>query len=538
MLKRVLFTILLLTPFAVGAVNFPGGIDWTNPSPDRYVQSLYLNMLGRAPTDQETRTGISSLRRSDNRTARLRLFEAILGTPEYRNAFTGTGGDWQIFRAPDYNYNNGNGFWRYKAGVVAPDGFSTIPGGSRGYSDSIASTLAHYFNAYCYRGEPCVDNPELARERTESLANATHQSTTGNTSVHACADTTRQTAQFKWVATNGTTYPRGINNNTICMDNYYYQAEQLILKRYDCDTGFSHCRRTIDLDLRASRTGNDNSGNPAWFFRDGSRLVSLNSDPVTNSSNSRGVTNNSNSEAQLLGDVHACADPAATTSEFSWRRSSRDTVAKGIGGNTVCMQDHYYVIKRLSLERFSCQRGYNNCQPDPQKNLTASRRTSVNGKPGLLFANGDTLSLTQLGAEAGSSTNDSSRTNTRTTNNDSQINRSRVENSSATAPANTGNQRSRPVSGSACANPTQRVSQFRWVSDGLSSWPDGVDGRIICLNNNYYEIGPSNLRHYTCQSNFSNCTANANRDLRVTSVSEDGNTRSLSNGDEITLISR
>ena len=75
------------------------------------AESLYLNMLGRAPNASESRNAVTTLRRNDNRIARLRLFESLVQSSEYKRAFTTSDSSWQVFRAPDYNYNNGAGFY-------------------------------------------------------------------------------------------------------------------------------------------------------------------------------------------------------------------------------------------------------------------------------------------------------------------------------------------------------------------------------------------------------------------------------------------
>ena len=87
MLFRLLTALLLLIPLSAGAVYFPAGIDWTNPSQSRFVQSLYLNLLGRAPDASETQSAVRTLRRNDNRTARLRIFESMLQSSEYQRSF-------------------------------------------------------------------------------------------------------------------------------------------------------------------------------------------------------------------------------------------------------------------------------------------------------------------------------------------------------------------------------------------------------------------------------------------------------------------
>lgn len=515
MFKRLLATLCLLLPLTAGAVYFPGGVDWTNPSQNRFVQSLYLNMLGRAPDTSESRDAVRTLRRNDNRTARLRLFESILQTSEYQRGFDTTDRSWQVFQAPDYNYNNGSGFYRYQAAQSRPEGFTDLPGGSRSFSKSIAQSVAHYYDAFCYRGDPCINNPELARDRG---ANVLTQTTARN--AHACSDTSKLNSQFKWVAINGTTYPRGIDRDTICLDDSYFKAEQLDLQRYDCDSGYVNCKRNRRLDLRASRSGTDNDGHPSLFFRDGSRLALIQTDNATDNSitDNSGVVVTNTTDSQptdplLAGDAHACSDPSQTTTRFTWQGPSRSAESKGIDANIICMDNYYYAVQRLTLFRHNCGRGFTNCQPDPDNNLTAEGRTSVNGKPALRFANGTTVALTARNLPPESTTVRSD--NTSITNSQLQVSR-----------------------GTDCALPKKRLSQFRWKSNGLSSWPDGVDGRFICLNDSFYEVSQTRLRNYNCERNYTNCIANPGKDFRVSQVSEDGMVWILDNGDQITLITK
>jgi len=520
MLKRILAVLVLLLPLNAMAVYFPSGIDWTNPSVGSFVQSLYLNVLGRAPSRQESEDQIRNLRRNDNRTARLRVFETMIGSSEYQRTFSRQG-NWRVYRAPDYNYQTqygqrGDGFWRFKAAENTPEGFRNIAGNSRVFSQSVAHSVAHYYDAFCYSGETCIDNPELARDRNPGTSFTT-------TAAHACADPSNQTSQFKWVAVNGTTYPRGIDRKTVCLQDHYYQAEQLTLQRYDCDRGFTNCERNRQLDLRATRSGTDNSGNTSLFFRDGSRLALINTDTATDHTS---VATNSNSDAVLLGNSHACANTRLTTSRFLWEDSSRRSTTNGIGSDVICMDNYYYEVEGLNLVRFQCQQGFTDCRPDPRNNLQAERRTRVNGNAGLLFANGSTVSMTLRGAAT--TGRDTSRDTTRVPANTT---------GSSRPPQNTGSQL-RTGQGSDCADPTLRVSQFRWKSDGLSSWPDGVGGRFICLSNSYYEISQNKLSHYVCQSNYRGCRANPGKDLRISQVNSDGTVRTLSNGDEVTLVSR
>lgn len=515
MFNRFLATLALLVslgllPLTANAVLFPAGIDWTNASQQRFVQSLYLNMFGRAPNQSESATAVRGLQRNDNRTARLRIFESLLQSAEYRRAFNNTDNSWQVFQAPDYNYDNGAGFFRYRAAQSQPAGFTQLSGTGRLFSMSIAQSVAHYYNAFCYRGDPCINNPELARDRG---ANTLAQTTTVN--AHACADNANLNSQFKWVAVNGTTYPRGIGEDTICMEDAYYTANQLRLNRFDCDPGYINCERNSALDLRASRAGSDNTGNPALFFRDGSRLVLIQTqDSIDNS----GVTIQPETNTDpLLADAHACADPSKTTSRFTWRGTNQTAESKGIGSNLICMDNFYYEVQGTTLIRYSCNNGFTNCQPDTANNLKARSRTTINGKPAFVFSNGSTVTLSERGLPAsGNSTQQTPSTRT-TINSNNQLQNYR---------------------GTDCADSKKRLSQFRWRSNGLSSWPDGVDGKFICLNNQFYEISQTRLRNYSCQSNYTNCRANPREDIAVTEVGEDGAVWILGNGDQITLISQ
>ncbi len=516
MLNRLLTTFLLIfLPLSAHAVYFPGGIDWTHPSQSRFVQSLYLNMLGRAPDPSETRQRVRDLRTNDNRTARLRVFESISQSPEYQNIFDDNSSSWQVYRAPDYNYNNGVGFWRYEAAANPPENFQNLPG-NRAFSESIAHSLANYYDAFCYRGDPCINNPELARDRGSNIL---PQNTSSR--AHACADPANLTSQYKWVAINGTTYPRGIGRNTICLEDSYYETDQLSLKHYQCESGFENCRRNPDFDVRASRSGNDTNGNASLFFRDGSRLTLLEVDTVKDSA---GVIVDSNSDSELLfnADAHECADNTKTTSRFTWKGTTRTVESKGIGANTVCMDNYYYAVERLTLVRYQCSAGFTDCRANPQNNIKAERRTRVDGNPGLQFANGTTLSLTARDVA--------------TTN--SNLAGSNNTGSNIDLPVAETQSQLRISSGGDCADSTKRVSQFKWKSSGLNSWPDGVDGRFICQTNSYYEIEPTRLRYYACQSNYTSCRANSRKDINISQISQDGKIWALSNGDQLTLISK
>jgi len=516
MFYRLLATLCILLPLTVDAVYFPGGIDWTNPSQSQFAQSLYLNMLGRAPSARESRDAVSTLRRNDNRIARLRLFESIVQSSEYRRSFNTEESSWQVFRAPDYNYNNGTGFYRYEAAQSQPAGFTAIPDGRRLFAKSIARSVAHYYNAFCYRGDPCIDNPELAHER--GAGGSFSQTISRN--AHDCAEQSKLNSQFKWVAINGTTYPRGIGRETVCLDDGYFKVEQLTLERYDCDSGYENCRRNRGQDLRASRSGADNDGHASLFFRDGSRLALISTDNLTTSSSTgtAGTVTQRENDPLLTGNAHACADPTQTTTRFTWQGSGRTAETKGIGANIICMENYYYSVHSMTLSRFNCDRGFTNCRADPANNLTAERRTRVLGKPGLLFANGTSVAITDRNVAPARSTTSTSRSDTRVT-------------------TGTNNQGQR-YRGTDCADTKKRLSQFRWKSNGLSSWPDGVDGKLICLNNSYYEVEQTRIRNYSCQTNYSNCVANPGKDFNITAVSEDGMVWTLNNGDQITLITK
>ena len=509
---RTLLFLPLLFSFSANAVYFPSGIDWTNPAPNRFIQSLYLNVLGRAPKSDEINTLVSQLRNNDNRNARLRLFERVVKSSEYKRAFKQDDRSWQVYRAPDFNFNRGQGYWRYRAGGdTPPDGFRQMPR-QQTFTPSVAQSIASYHNAFCYRGEPCIDNPELARERYASVP-----SQAGGDAVHACADSTRLTSQFKWVAVNGTTYPRGIGRDTICMEDSYYQANDLALQHYRCESSYTNCSRQPDRDLRAIRTGDDNNGDPAWFFRDGSRLVLLETN--VNNSSSAAAEPGAVSPIANNGEVHDCADASLTTSKFVWSNRTQTAESKGIGGRIICMDNYFYAINRLELTRFQCEQGFVNCQPDPANNLVADDRTTVKGKPGLLFADGSTVALTLLGTPAARSS-------------------SRNSNNTATQTNNSNAPTSQTVSGKDCADPNRRLSEFQWKSNGLSSWPSGVDGRLVCLNDHYYEISQQKLHYYVCRRNFSQCHANPQKDIDIVRSGSDGVSWFLSNGDQLTLVTR
>ena len=504
----LLFTTMLFLPISASAVYFPNGIDWTHPAQNRFVQSLYLNVLGRAPNSDEISDLVSRLRSNDNRNARLRLFQQILDSSEYKRIFRQNDRSWQVYRAPDFNFNQGNGYWRYSAGGdKIPEGFSPMPQ-RQTFTPSVAQSIASYHDAFCYRGEPCIDNPELARERNVNV-----HSQTGGATAHACAESANLTSQFKWVAVNGTTYPRGIGHDTICMEDSYFSVNDLALQHYRCESAYNNCRRHPDLDIRAIRFARDNNGDPAWFFRDGSRLVLLETDITNSSGVSTGVAPTPGQDTSLTNssEPHDCADDSLTTSTFLWESPTQTAESKGIGGRIICMNNFYYIIDRLVLTRYQCEPGFRNCQPDPANNLTAEDRTTVNGKPGLAFPNGSTVSLTQLATPA---------------------DRTKPGN------ANRANSAAGNFSGKDCAVPNKRLSKFRWKSDGLSSWPEGVDGRFVCLNDHYYEVGQQKLHYYECRRNFSRCRADSRKDIDIVRPGSDGASWFLSNGDQLFLVTQ
>ena len=530
MLYRLLTILFLLTPLTAGAVYFPAGIDWTHPSQLRFVQSLYLNMLGRAPGTSETQRAVQTLRRLDNRTTRLRAFETLLQSSEYQQLFKETDRSWQVYQAQDYNHtavsgNQSRHYVRHKAAQSTPQGFTNLPRDSRSYSESVARSIAAYHDAFCYRGKPCIDNPELARTGDARRNTKPHLSRPAS-NVHACADESALNTRFKWVAINGTTYPHGTDRLTICLQDAYFKASQLNLERYECDPGYTNCRRNSALDLRASRSGTDKDGYPAFFFRDGSRLAL-----IENDHNRQQPT-----DPLLANDAHVCADASRTNSRFTWQSNGRNTESKGVGTTIVCMQQHYYEVQRRLLRRYNCDIGYTNCRPDPNNNLTATRSTRINGNPALVFPNGTTLTITSRSVDSGRPSNRTNRSSTKTDNNpDTGGTRQRTN---PVPRARTDSNEQVTVNGSQCADSKRRLSQFRWKSQGLSSWPDGIDGRIICLNDSYYEVTASVLRNYSCQRNYSNCIANPGKNVGISTTSEDGTIWTLSNGDEVTLISR
>jgi len=386
MLRRLLGGALLacLLPLTAQAVYFPKGIDWTHPVPEMFVTSLYLNALGRAPNRSESQQQSQTLRRGDSRKARLRMFESIVSSREYKGEFSSGDNSWQVYRAPDYNYNNGTDSWRYRAGTTTPNGFESLPGGRR-FSQPIAASLAEYYNAFCYRGEPCIDNPELARERDSGVY------VQQENLAHACADPAQLTAQFKWVAVNSTTYPVGPDDYTVCVSNGYFVANNLNLEYHRCEQGFINCYRDSTKDAQATRGGNDSQGNPSLYFSNGARLT------LTKYAGNTAAIQQPTT-TQRASNSHECADSSIANSVFTWRGPRGTGTSNGIGASIICMEDYYYDIVGITLNRFDCGRGFTNCQANPRKNLKASRRTRIDGEPGFEFANGTNVTLASRGS--------------------------------------------------------------------------------------------------------------------------------------------
>ncbi len=519
MLRRYLLLIgcmLAMGSSQSHAVYFPAGIDWANPSQNRFVLSLYLNMLGRAPDNTETLNSSRFLSRSDTSQRRLDLFKNLLGTSEYQQIFPTQDNQWRVYRAPDHNY--GAGYWRYQAAQTQPAGFQSwyLSGSS---SESIAEAMAHHYSTYCFRGTPCIAEPADAYKR--GLRSPSIDTLT----AHACADESNLKSQFQWVGTNGTTYPRGVDDSTLCMGQHYFKANGLVLQRYQCAPGYIDCQRDQTGDIRGRRTGTDSNGNPTTIFADGSRLTLTSSSKAALNNSNR--TDDSNFTAQPDWREHNCANPDMTTSLFRWQGPSGATDSIGIGTTTICMNDGYYEIEGINLKRFDCTAGYRNCQAAPAKNVAAEKRKRIDGHPGLEFRNGTTLALVKRG-----------------TNNTAARSRNQTASPTVTIESTTPIQSpSRRRAGQhECADTTLRVSQFRWSKqNGDTSWPDGVDGRFVCLQNSYYEIDNSTLRHHQCSTNFTNCRANRRNDLIAIRESSDNNgyrTLFFANGDQLSLISR
>ncbi len=511
MLKRLLTAVGLLVALSSNsafAVYFPAGIDWANPSQQRFVLSMYLNILGRAPSGGELRTASQSLARADNSQTRLDLFKQFLESDEYRRTFSDSSGQWMVYRAADRNYNNGNGVWRYRAAQNRPQGFEPwdLSGAS---SEQIAKTMAAYYNTYCYEGRPCIAEPEIAARRHTPVPVQQMADT------HACADTSAQIARFEWVAFNGTTYPTGTDATTLCMGSHYYKAVGTVLHRFQCDSGYSNCQRDRARDIRGERSGQDAQGNPALFFSDGTRLVLTNYDDIQRA--------NQSSQPRLLDDQHACADSSKITRYYQWQGSDGTSESHGVGNNIVCMRDYYYVIEGMTLKHHACDSGFTNCRVDSAQDVTAQRRTRVDGQSALQFRSGTTLSLLKK-APAGTA-NSNTNNSTGLTNNQTIT----------TGPARLAGQHD-------CGVATSRLSQFRWSRrDGSTDWPDGVDGRFVCLDNAFYEIEDFTLRHYECAGDFQNCRQSRGKDLIAIRDSKDNNglrTLIFANGEQLSLISR
>lgn len=518
MIKRLLLTIGCLAAIcssSAQAVYFPAGIDWANPSQNRFILSMYLNMLGRAPQDRETRNASRFLTPSDTSQTRLDLFKEVLGTREYQRNFGDQDNQWRVFNAPDMNYNNGIGYWRYIASNSQPSGFEAwhLSGTS---SESVAESMAHYYDTYCFQGTPCLRDPALAYKRgNSSYAAATPV-------AHACTDESNLVSQFEWIANNGTTYPRGTDGTTLCMGQHYFKAVGVVLQRYQCESGYQNCQRDESRDIRGQRTGRDSNGNPTLFFADGTRLVLTSHNPIS----SQTVTDNTIKQAPVLvdstrSDQHGCANPAIANGKFRWRNSNGSSESNAIGNSTICMDNFYYQIDGLSLKRFDCAARFTDCRANPSKDIAAAKRKRVDGYPGLEFRNGTTLALVKKSTV-------SSQTSQTTNNTNSTV---------PVQPA-----QRRHAGQHECADSTLRVSQFRWTKqNGSSSWPDGVAGRYVCLDDAYYEIQGATLRHHQCSANYQNCSPNRRNDLIAISDSKDGSgnvTLVFANGDQLSLISR
>ena len=506
MLKRLLTVaagiLAISTTTSAFAVYFPSGIDWSNPSQQRFIMSLYLNGLGRAPYNGEIASATRQVTGADNSQARLALFKRFIDSDEYRRTFPDSSRRWMVYRAPDRNYSNG--FWRYRAAPAQPPGFENWELSSAS-TESVAKSMASYYNALCYRGIPCVADPAVANRR-DLPAQTT-------ASEHACADESAQIARFEWVAVNGTTYPTGTDATTLCMGKHYYKASGTVLQRFQCESGYRNCQRDRSRDIRGERTGKDNRGNPALFFADGSKLVLTNYDDIQRASQPQ--------QQPRLQQQHACADPAQINRYYQWNGPDGISDSPGVGKSTICMRDYYYQVGGMTLKHFACDTGFTNCRANPELDVTAQRRTRVNGQSALQFRNGTTLSVLQ---------NPPANTRNQTTN------------SVDLSDAETGQATHRLAGQHECGVARLRLSQFRWSRrDGTTNWPDGVDGRIVCLDNAYYTIDGFTLRHHECSSNFQHCRSSRGRDLIAIRDSTDSNglrTLIFANGDQLALISR
>ncbi len=516
MIKRLLLVLSCLAAICSSpahAVYFPAGIDWANPSPNRFIVSMYLNMLARAPQEREISNATRILSSNDNSKTRLDLFKQILGNREYQQIFGAQDNLWRVYRAPDKNYNNGNGYWRYLAASRKPAGFENwhLSGTS---SESVADSIAHYYNSFCYQGTPCIVDPALAYKRGDR-AYASNQSLT-----HACADESQLVSQFEWVAINGTTYPRGTDSTTLCMGQHYYKAAGVVLQHFQCDSGYQNCQRDQSKDIRGQRTGRNSQGKPTLFFADGTRLIQTSHNRTTNQSqiNSPATGEPAFVDSSRNGS-HGCADSTVASSTFRWRSATGTSESNGIGATTVCMDNFYYQIEGVALKRFDCAAGFRTCRPNPSKDITADKRKRVDGYPGLEFRSGTTLALIKQSTSS------------------SQPARATTGNTTTPQPGQ------RRVAGQhECADSALRVSQFRWTKqNGASNWPEGVADRYVCLDNAYYEIQGSTLRHHQCTANYQNCRANRRSDLIAVSDTKDGRgnmTLIFANGDRLSLISR
>lgn len=510
--KSAILTLLaVLFSAPAKAVYFPDGVAWTHPSSEQFVLSLYLNTLGRAPQQAELNNQTDHVSKNDSREQRLALFQRFVRSREYQRLFQESERRWSLYRAPDYNYENGNGYWRYLAATSAPAGFEQWNTDGP-YSQSIAATLASYYNSYCYQGLPCANNPAAARTR-----GSINESVPASNNTHACADESQQNSQFVWVANNGTTYPQGIDNQILCMGQHYYQVVNLDLQRYQCEVGYLNCKRNVSLDLNGRRSGQDQNGNPTLFFADGSRLTFTDTISQPNTSGNDQTTR---TERQS-GQQHECADSSLTTSQYRWRGPNGTSVSRGVDTTVVCMEDFYYVIEGTNLRRYDCNASFFNCQRSSSGDISATKRTRVNGNPGLEFRNGTTLTLIRR------ATQNAPAASSRAPTNDVLL-----------APTS----RTRTQNKHDCADAVRRKSQFRWLKqDGSSTWPDGIDGRIVCLADSYYVIKGITLRHHQCEQGFTNCRANSRKDLiatRNTQSSNGYNTLIFANGDQLSILNK
>lgn len=505
MLTRLIaVSIVLCSLFAARshAVYFPSGIDWANESQARFIMSLYLNILGRAPGTAELRTMTQRLARNDSSQARLDLFKRFLSSDEYQKLFPDADDSWQVYRAPDMNDNGGNGRWRYRPAQSRPSGFdhwqlsgsSTLP---------VAKAMAEFYSAYCYAGTPCVQDPDVASRRDDPRRVDPHQPST-----HACADDSIQVVTFAWFAVNGTTYPRGTDANTLCMGDHYYHASGTLLQRFQCESGYRNCKRDNSRDIRGERIGRDDNGNPALFFRDGSRLV---------------LMNNESSEPAITATQHDCADNSKITRYYQWRGPNGTSESRGVGGTTICMDDYYYKIEGMTLKHHGCNRGFTNCAANPQKDIVAQRRTRVDGKSALQFRDGTILSLLDKAPPISSG--------------------ERVQDKGKSGSETTRVQPARRLAGQhECGVPELISSQFQWRrSDGTIQRLDGVANKTVCMDNAFYVIDGMVLRHHQCSGNFQSCRQSRGKDLIA--LREGNNayglrTLAFANGDQLSLISR